>query len=239
MHHFFVDAGDVSNTTVELHDAEAHHASRVLRVSLGERISVADGSGRVIEAVVTEVGSIVRADIRDERNAVEVRPAITLYQAVAKGERMETLVQKAVEVGVRRIVPLITERTVVRWNEPKRAKACDRWTEIARAAAKQCRSPWLTRIEDVRDGVRISEPDGPHIVLESSAACRLREVLPPEAPESLGLTVGPEGGLTAGELEAIAAQGGVVATLGERVLRTETAGPVAAALVLYAYGSLG
>jgi 16S rRNA (uracil1498-N3)-methyltransferase len=238
MHHFFVEPHDISESAVELRGDEAHHAARVLRVSLGERISVADGTGRVVEAEVTAVGPTVRAEILDERAPAVERPVIALYQAVAKGERMDGVVQKAVEVGVMRIVPMITQRTVVRWDATKRSNARRRWSEIARAAAKQCRSPWLTRIDDVQDGVA-AEPETCRVALEASGERRLRHVLPERPPESIALIVGPEGGLSRDELEEVVSDGGVVATLGERVLRTETAGPIAAALVRYAYGSLG
>lgn len=240
MHHFFVDPSAVSNGTVVLEGAEAHHAGRVLRVKPGESISVADGTGRVLDAVVTKVGRSVDAEIRSVRDAEVKPPFVTIYQGVAKGDRMEIVMQKAVEIGVRRIVPVLTERSVVRWDERRRQRARERWSEIARAAAKQCRSPWLTTVEEVRDGVdQACEDEGLRIALHADVADRLRDVLPPATPSTVGLAVGPEGGFSDGEVEAFVARGARVATLGERILRTETAGTVAAALVLYTYGSLG
>lgn len=239
MHHFFVGADDITRDTVELRGEEARHAVRVLRVRPGEWISVADGSGKVLEGVVTGVGATVTVDVRKERMVAPITPAVTLYQSIAKGERMDLLVQKAVEIGVRRVVPSITEHTVVRWDESKRAKARDRWRDIARAAAKQSRSPWLTEIDDVQDGLSFTNAGACRIGLEASAQPRLRAVLPSETPDTVSLIVGPEGGLSGHELDEIVSAGGVLASLGDRVLRTETAGPIAAALVLFVYGSLG
>jgi 16S rRNA (uracil1498-N3)-methyltransferase len=236
IHHFFVEPSDVHGDTVALVGAEAHHAAHVLRVRPGERISVADGTGRVMDAIVSRVGDSVDADVRNVREVQTAAPAITLVQSIAKGDKVDAVVQKAVEVGVRRIVPVVTEHTVVRWDERRKDKAAQRWREIARAAAKQCRSAWITDVDDVGDldGVEL-----PAIVLDAGAHMRLRDALPAPKPEALTLVVGPEGGLSPAELEQLGSRGAVPASLGPRVLRTETAGPVTAALILYAYGSLG
>lgn len=240
VHHFFVDAADVGDGVVEITGEEAHHAARVSRVRPGEAITVADGSGRVIEAVVLEAGATVRAEVRSVRHEEPPRPAVTLYQAIAKGDRMLDAVEKSVEVGVRRFVPFVAERTIVRWDEDKRRKARERWKATARAAAKQCRSSFLTVVEDVRDGpASATDEEGPVVVLHEQAAQRLREVLPSEPPHRLVLVVGPEGGFAQGELEELRSGGARVATLGPRVLRSGTAGPVTAALVAHSYGTLG
>ena len=239
-HHFFVSPSDVRDGVVELTGAEAHHAARVLRVRVGEAITVADGSGLVLEAVVTEVGDVVRADVQTSREKVAPKPSVTLYQAVAKGERMDDVVSRAVEIGVRRVVPFVAERTIVRWDEGKRRKARERWTTIARSAAKQCRSPHLTDLEELRDGPEDALNEGaPVVALHERAATRLRDALPQTAPEEIVVVVGPEGGLAPSEVRVLEDGGASVVTLGDRILRTETAGLVAAAIIGYAYGSLG
>ncbi len=240
VHHFFVAPSDLSEGVVELTGAEAHHASHVLRVRPGETITVADGSGRVLEAVVNASGATVRADVRRELAVATPKPCIALYQAVAKGRRMDDVFEKAVEVGVCRIVPFMAERSIVRWDRAKRQQAPERWTAIARAAAKQSRSPFLTEVTPVVDGAARALEDGSLVVvLDETSSVPLREGLPATPPEEVVLVVGPEGGFTPGELEKLHAGGAKLVTLGARILRTETAGPVAAAIISYAYGTLG
>lgn len=236
MHHFFADPSDIGDGSVALKGDEAHHATRVLRLRPGEQISIADGTGRVFEAVVTKTGEVLEAEIRSESHAEPLRPEIVLYQGVAKGERMDIAVQKAVEIGVRRIVPFMAERTVVHWDDRKRTRAHVRLQEIAKAAAKQSRSPWPTDVDRPTDVVAA---DASTIVLDADAKRRFRDVLPEDAPASIGLVIGPEGGLSPAEIELLTAAGAQEATLGDRVLRTETAGSIAAALVRFVYGSLG
>ena len=237
--HFFVDPSDVRGDTVAITGAEAHHAARVLRVKVGERVSIADGTGRVMDAVVSHVGRNVDAEVRDVCDVQPTAPAITLVQGIAKGDKMDTVVQKSVEVGVRRIVPVVCERTIVRWDERKQAKAVDRWREVARAAAKQCRSAWMTSVEEVVAGVDAVPITTQTVVFDPDADARLRDVLPADRPETFTLVIGPEGGLSPEEIRLLGSRGAVAAGLGPRILRAETAGPVAAALILYAYGNLG
>ncbi len=239
-HHFFVGPSDVQEGFVELTGTEAHHASRVLRVRPGEEISVADDSGRVLDAVVTEVGSVVRAQVRVVHEAGWAKPAVTLVQAVAKGDRMDDVVSKAVEIGVSRIVPFIAERSVVRWDQSRRRKAHERWSAVARGAAKQCRSPHLTVVDEVRDGVAGALSEGePVLVLHEGGSVRLRDAFPATVPDAVTVVVGPEGGLAPAEIDLLVRGGASIVTLGERILRTETAGVVAAAIIAHAYGSLG
>lgn len=239
-HHFFVDPDDVHDDLIEFSGAEGHHAARVLRLRPGERITVSDGSGRVLEATVTDVHRGVRAEINSVHTADRPKPVLTLYQALAKGERLDEVVSRAVEVGVARIVPFIAERSVVRWDDQRRRKARDRLTAIARAAAKQCRSPHLTSVSDVRDGLEDAATAGAlMLVLHEGASVRLRDALPRTAPDTIAIVVGPEGGLAPSELDALRHEGADVVTLGERILRTSTAGPVAAAIIGYTYGNIG
>ncbi len=233
VHHFFVEPHDISEDRIVIAGDEAHHAIRVLRVRPGERITVADGTGRVFDAVVKDVRDEVEADVEGVREASVPRPSITIHQALMKGDRMEDMIDKSVEIGVARIVPFDAERSIVRWDDRKRDKSHERWTQIARAAAKQSRSPWLTVIDPVASGV----PRPPVLVLHEEATTRLRDALPDEPPDVLELVVGPEGGLAPDELDRL--DGSTLVSLGPRIFRTEVAGPVAAAMIAYRYGSLG
>lgn len=237
VHHFFVAPDAVRGDVVEITGDEARHASRVLRLREGERITAADGTGRVVDAVVSEVGDIVRAAVRRACSVTRERPEMVLVQAVPKGDRMDDVITKGVEVGVGRIVPFIASRSIVRWDAARARKACDRWTALALAAAKQSRSAWLTTIGEVVTG--LPALDRPAIALHEGASQPLRALLPDTAPDTLTLVIGPEGGLTDEELSELRRAQVGIATLGPRILRTETAGLVAAAIVAHVYGSLG
>ena len=238
-HHFFLEAGGIEGGTVTLEGAEAHHAARVLRVRVGEPITVADGTGRVVSAIVTEIGDtdVVEAEVMDEWRDDPLRPALTLFQALTKGDKIDDVVDKATEVGVQRIVPFIAERTVVRWDERKLGRAHERWTGIAKAAAKKSRAPRVPGVDVVAVGpLGVLGEAGMKVVLHEGARRRLREVLPADAPDAIALVVGPEGGLSEREVGELERGGAEIVSLGPRVLRSETAGPVAAAVVAYHYG---
>lgn len=240
-HHFFVPTGALGPERVRLEGDEAHHAARVLRIAVGETISVADGSGRIVDGVVTTSGpDAVEVRVILERTVTAAAPALALYQGLARRERVDLVVQKAVEVGAQTIVVFGSERSVVRWDEPKRLKAEDRWRAIALASAKQCRSPWRTTVHVAPHlGSVLDRLQPPVIVLAPEAVSSFRDVLPEQAPPTLGVVVGPEGGLTPAEMDRLRCVGATAASLGDRILRTETAGPVALALAAYSYGSLG
>jgi len=235
VHHFFTTPEGVRGGTVVLSGDEGHHAARVLRLRPGERITVADGSGRVFEAVVKTLSGEVEADIVDVHDVSVPRPMITIHQALMKGDRMDGMIEKSVELGVSRISPFVAERSIVRWDDSRKQKALERWMTITLSAAKQSRSPWLAAV----DPVGASVPDVAAIVLHEDATARLRDVLPPDAPDDISFVVGPEGGLSEAEVGRLVLSGSTVVSLGERILRTETAGPAAAAIVAFVYGNLG
>ncbi len=228
-HHFFATPDDVRGDTITLNGDEAHHASRVLRLRVGEAITVSDNTGHVYEADVASIGGHVVAHVNDVRDVSMPRPAITVHQALMKGDRMDDLIDRCVEVGVTRVAPFVGARSIVRWDEARKRKAHARWNEIARAASKQARSPWLAVVDPVAD-----EPPREGFVLHEEASLRLREALPDDPPDELALVVGPEGGFERSEID-----GARAVSLGQQVLRSDFAGPVAAAIVAFVYGSLG
>lgn len=242
-HHFFVAPSDITNGVLTMTGEEAHHAARVLRLHPGEAITAADDSGRMVHATVRDVGEVVRADVVKEMFIDVPRPQIALFQALTKGEKLDDVVQKGAEIGVRHVVPFVAARSVVRWDDRKRAKAVERWRAIGRASAKQSRSPRLLLVGDVADDLLTALPLGtgqPVLVLhEGDVGAPLRHVLPDDAPGTMAIAIGPEGGFDDAEIAAVAGAGAQIVRLGPRILRTQTAGVVAASIVLYAYGALG
>jgi 16S rRNA (uracil1498-N3)-methyltransferase len=220
---------------------EAHHAARVLRVKVGERIRVADGGGRVATAVATAVGPAeVRGQVEEVRIEPPPRPAITVVVGLLKGPKLDLVVQKLTELGVERIAPAVAARSVVRWDERKAADACRRWAAIALAAAKQARR---ARVPEIAPPALLAEQVAraarPALVCWEESTRPLRDCLPAAIPDALTLVIGPEGGLEAAEVTACQATGAADVSLGGLVLRAETAAIAATAAVAFRYGLLG
>jgi len=232
--HFFTN--DVRFDVVTLTGPEAAHASRALRVRVGEIISVGNGAGGVVTATVEDVGTVVRARVIERLQVPKPRPVLTVYPAVPKSGKLEVVVQKLTELGVERIVPWFAERTVVRWDELKAHANGDRLRAVGFEACKQSRRAWLVEVADPMHLTTV--PEGTVVLHEQERGVRLREVLRPE-PDAVGIVIGPEGGLSEAEVERLRAGGAIIAGLGEQILRTETAAIVTAALTLSRYGRLG
>jgi 16S rRNA (uracil1498-N3)-methyltransferase len=236
--HFF--APDVSGERVALEGDEARHASRVLRVRPGEVITISDGRGRVVTAIVSEAGAELVADVRERATEPPPRPEVVVFAAIPKAGKLDLVVQKLTELGVGQIRPFPAARSVSRWDDAKSALQTARLNAIAREAAKQSRRAWLPTVHAPAP-LEASEFPRPSFVLDEEAEGRsgLGAVLPPEPPATVGLVVGPEGGLDREEVSALTARGVERASLGPLILRAETAALVAVAIVGVRYGRLG
>jgi 16S rRNA (uracil1498-N3)-methyltransferase len=226
---------------------DVRHAVRSLRLQPTETIEVVEPDrGRCL---VVEVAAVSPATVEGRVvGEVPLAPGtgITLCIGVAKGEKMDRIVRHCVELGVETIAPLITEHTVVRLDRARGAEKAARWQRIARAAAEQSRAPRIPRVLDPTTlgeaHVLLAEQDAVVVVWEESTGVGIAGALAraKAAPGSrVALVVGPEGGLSRDEVEALAAAGAVTATLGARILRTETAAVVSVALAMDALGFLG
>jgi 16S rRNA (uracil1498-N3)-methyltransferase len=217
----FVDAELSPRATVELPEAAAHHAARVLRLAAGDRVVLFDGRGGEYEATLAMPGrGRVVAETGAWRELERESPlGVTLVQAVSSGERMDFTIQKAVELGVAAIHPVFSERSIVRLAGEREAKKLAHWRRIAIAACEQC---GRNRVPPVAEPValeRYRAPEGAKILLAPSATRRLAEL----ARGPLTLAAGPEGGFGEEEEAQLQRAGFVAASLGPRILRTETA----------------
>ncbi len=205
---------------------EAKHLSQVLRIRPGDRVTVFDGCGRRAEAeVITTSKDRVTFAIGESRSPAAPRPAITLAQAIPKGKNMDLIVQKSVELGVAAIQPLVTQNTIVQPGEGKSEK----WRRTALEACKQCGQD---RLPDVADPISMTawlaglgETPGLRLIASLAPGARpLRETLRAHpALAAATLLVGPEGDFTETETRAALAAGFLPVTLGDIVLRVETA----------------
>jgi 16S rRNA (uracil1498-N3)-methyltransferase len=212
--------------------AEGRHAVEVLRLQPGERVRVGDGRGTLAEGDVLSAGPaglLVRVTQRLEVPAPE--PEFVLVQALPKGERGPLAVDLATELGVDRIVPWTAARCVTRWREDRVEKGLGKWRAAARAATKQARRPRLPEVTEplsTRQVTAMLAEADLALVLHERARRRLADVDLP-ASGTVAVVVGPEGGLTDGEVLAFRAAGAQAVRLGAEVLRTSTAGAAALA----------
>jgi 16S rRNA (uracil1498-N3)-methyltransferase len=262
---FLADGADLAADLIVLTGAEGRHAATVRRIRPGERADVTDGQGLLAECVVTAAGAgQVELRVQARREVPVPDPLITVVQAIPKGERAELAVETMTEVGVDVIVPWQAERCVARWPADRAPRALGRWRSAAREAAKQARRarvPEVTELASSADVVARISAAAFAIVLEPDAGVALSQLAlaqptgaqptgsqpglpgpeklsPPPLPVSgdIVLIVGPEGGISRDELTAFTDAGATSARLGESVLRTSTAGAVAAAVLMTATG---
>ena len=167
----------------------------------------------------------------------------SLYQGLAKGDKMELVIQKAVEIGVSDIFPVAMDHSVVVLEASKAGKKVERWQKIAEAAAKQSKRdiiPTVHQVMPLGQALQAKEQDLLLVAYESENQVSLKEVLQShKEAKTIGVVIGPEGGLSMEEVEAAVARGGIAVSLGRRILRTETAGLVAATAILYETDNLG
>ena len=241
---FFTDeAPGPPGTLVVLRGGDAHHLTVVRRAKPGDGVRVSDGAGVVVRGRVASVspGAVEVERVAEERVPAP-SPRVRVFQGLAKGAKVDVVVQHLVELGADEVVVFTSGRSVPRWDAPKRAQMGARWASIAREAAKQSRRPWLPRVAGpVGAGEAAAMLAGDAALLADEAGdTPLRDALAGiDAAAARAVVIGPEGGLTPAEHEAFRAAGAVPFSLGPRILRTETAALAAATLVLHHAGRLG
>lgn len=231
MPRFFVEPGAVENGRVTICGEDAHHMTRVLRMRCGESVIVCvPETGIEYETIFLSGGDPVILQIVSEtRSETEPPYKAVVYQALCKGDKMETVIQKAVETGAVQIVPVITGRATVKWDPKDGARKLDRWQKIASEAAKQCGRGVIPtvappmRFADVID--EIADWDLPLFCYEGEGVQPLPRCTNAVAgvPEKIAIVVGPEGGFAPEEAELARKTGVRMCGLGRRILRTETA----------------
>ncbi len=240
MHRFYIDYRP--DADVEITGQDVTHIRSVLRLSVGDEILVGDGSGRDYLCRITEMTeAYVRASVEDIReNFAELPAEITLYQGLPKGEKMDLVIQKAVEIGAARIIPVEMERSVIRLDANKKKKRVERFARIAEAAAKQSgrgiipqAGPVMTFAEALED----AKNRGAVILLpyeNAEGIAYSRKLLADLRPgRPIAVFIGPEGGFADREIALAKEAGAELMTLGHRILRTETAGLYILSLIAF------
>ena len=244
MHRFFV-VGDLTGK-VNIAKEDVHHITKVLRMQKGDELIVVNEQGQVAVAVIEVIAKQEVVVLVKDFLLEYVRPKrrVILAQGISKGEKMDWIVQKAVELGVTDIVPLALERSVVQYDEKKALARQERWQKIALEAAKQCQSTFITKVHSVSTLSKALEKftvEAGFVAYEEEKEQSLRSYLRKIDKEikSILLIIGPEGGFTLSEVGKIKAKGLESVSLGNRILRTETAAIATVSLVMYELSDLG
>ena len=234
MHRFYLPPEECCGNVLSLSGREAHHALHVLRVRESERVVVLDGAGQLLECGVARCQrNSVALNILERKTIPPLPCAITLLQAIPKGKIIESIIQKAAELGVRRIVPILSERVVTQLDSESAEAKAEKWQQVAIEAIKQSGNPWLPGVElpltpkaflarhEAFDlplvGCLESDSRHPREWFEKFRAEHKRN------PKTAGVWVGPEGDFTPAEYEMLKSGGVLPITLGPLVLRVETA----------------
>lgn len=233
---FFIESDSIKNGEVLISGTDSHHLARVRRIRQGNKIMLRTGDGKGYMARVSRVTPEgIHASIFAELEPGGTLPDITLYMALLKGGNFEFVIQKTVEIGVSRIVPVITERTVP---DPDKmtGKKLDRWEKIASEACKQClrSDPALIEAPMSLKEVFSDETSGLKVICHPGADIQLKGVLNSSAERGgISLLIGPEGGFSDREISEASAAGWTAANLGATHLRAETAALVIPSIVIY------
>ncbi len=246
MHRFFVDKENIQDNKITIIGEDVKHIKNVLRLAEGDILSLCDKQGTDFTAEICELSKDkVVCNILDIK-ASDTEPPIEilLYQGIPKSTKMDLIIQKSTEIGVAKIIPVITNRTVVKIQDRKKEeKKLERWNKITEEAAKQCKRgviPEVSQILTFEEMLRVLKNDGLIIVpYENEENVGIKEVLKDRSCKKINIIIGPEGGFESEEIDALKDIGANIVSLGPRILRTETAGLVTSAIVLYELGDFG
>ena len=238
----YVDTPLLVDSTVTLGTAASHHLSSVLRLHTGDPVILFNGDGYSYSATLVTTGKKTTATVTDVETSTTESPAqLHLLQGLSRGDRMDTTVQKAVELGVTSITPVFTQRSSVKLDAKRIQKKQQHWLNIAVSACEQsgrCVLPAIHEPRSLKD-----------VLSERDAAAANRLVMAPDASQRLGqvtispdiasqILIGPESGLTDDEIKQAMAAGFTPVSLGPRILRTETAGPAVLAILQSRFGDI-
>lgn len=228
-----------ANTSLSLEGSAANHLSRVLRLKPDAPLIIFNGLGGEYSAVIRGLTKRnVTVDIGAYQQSERESPLnITLLQGISRGERMDYTIQKAVELGVSRIIPVNTKRTVVNLDDKRRQKRLQHWQGVIISACEQCGRNTLPILDEIRDFRPVVQEasNGQRLLLDHRSEAKLTQL---ESSPAIRLLIGPEGGLSVEEREFAYAQGYQGIQLGPRVLRTETAALTAIAAIQTLWGDL-
>lgn len=242
MHCFYCEANQVTEEHITITGSDVNHIKNVLRMERGEELMVCDGTGMQYTCQIEEfpAGEVKLSVLTAEKAATELPVRLKLYQGLPKKDKMELIIQKAVELGAAEIIPVMTKRCIVKLEDDKKeTKKLERWQAIAESAAKQSGRgiiPTVGRVMNYKEAVKTAASEGmaliPYEMAEGmkslkEAAAKARE------QQVISVFIGPEGGFEEAEVEFAKENNVMPVSLGKRILRTETAGFTTLAILMY------
>ncbi|MDI6617413.1 MAG: 16S rRNA (uracil(1498)-N(3))-methyltransferase [Clostridiales bacterium] len=247
MHNFFVACDAVHDGVIEISGDDASHISKSLRLSAGNEITVSDGNGNSYLCLISSVNkkAITCKIIKKSQSNTEPPIIVDLYQGIPKASKMDLIVQKCTEIGINSIIPVETERTVVKLKDGYDLKnKLERWQRIAEEAAKQSRRGHIPSIMEpvlFKNALEdISSYDLGIIPYEEEHGVGLKEALKyKNNAHKIMIFIGPEGGFSDSEILTARVKNVLPVTMGPRILRTETAGFVCLSIIMYEIGDMG
>ncbi|MDR7857110.1 RsmE family RNA methyltransferase [Tissierella sp.] len=244
MHRFFVEKEQVMDSIIEIIGNDVKHIKDVIRLKIGENIEVSS-EGITYTCLIESISKdrITSKIIDKTKGTHESSIDIILYQGLAKGSKMDMIIQKCTEIGIKEFYPVATHRSIVKIKDIKKEQSkVERWNSIADEAAKQSKRDILPKVQNIISFNEIIDllKNEKNIIVpyEDEKANTMKSKLQTIRDGKIHIIIGPEGGFEPYEIEKLKSIGGEIVTLGPRILRTETAGIVASTIVLYEHGDI-
>lgn len=245
---FYVENSQITEQEIQITGSDVNHIRNVLRMKQGDHLTICDGEGTDYECEIESLTpeKVIARIVEMGPNETELPARIYLFQGLPKKDKMELIIQKAVELGVYEIIPVAMKRCVVRLEDPKKEqKKLGRWQTIAHSAAKQCGRGILPKVKEVMTleqaasyASGLSKCLVPYELAEGMAQSQKAVKEAAKAP-SVGIFIGPEGGFDQAEIETLRKNNAEPVTLGRRILRTETAGLTALSILMFEMEGMG
>ncbi|MDE4541590.1 16S rRNA (uracil(1498)-N(3))-methyltransferase [Thermoanaerobacterium sp. R66] len=241
----FIKDEDIKDGIVRIYGDDVHHIKDVLRLKIGTDLVVSNGVKQYNASILSIESTSVLLKIVDElHQVVESSINVTLFQGLPKSDKMDLIVQKCTEIGIKKIVPVETEYSIIKIKEKSIGNKINRWNKISQEASKQSGRLIVPEVlEPISFNIAVNyihEFDLCVMPYERETNVRLKDVLKENnGAKNICIFIGPEGGFSPSEVAMATENGAVIVTLGPRILRTETAGIVAGSIILYELGDLG
>lgn len=245
MHKFFIEKNQINDDEIIILGSDVKHIRDVLRLRVNDKIELScSGTNYYCEIGQIQKDRVVANINSSKEGSNESKVEIVLFQGLSKGNKMEIIFQKGTEIGIKEFYPVATYRSVVKINDIKKEQnKVERWNSIVEEAAKQSKRDYIPKVKGVVSFSEMLEilKDEINIIVpyEDEIVRTIKTGISEIKPGKVNIIIGPEGGFEANEIEKLKEIGAKVVSLGPRILRTETAGLVAATIILYEVGNLG